>query len=1165
MSFLRKVSNYAYLKAQHERISAFAPLAAALGVPSFPDGSFVHLPERALDCRRWTLEEANEWRLRVLALATEARDGAPTVGMWSDTYMNPLMSTIVCSQVETFDYKTVTTGGHWENIGGGVLEWQGTVEKKKTLYSLGNNVFVNMALPRTLAVVQALDEHKLIIEPNQFAADVPTILTEALPNLEGTFKATIGGLSGTGVAGFLSAHLVYDESIDEPAQLEGYTRLYSARGYYGNGTAQKITELLSGNIVLHKKLGVATVQMEAVEAEESGATVQIVVTVSRHAYGYTHVANESVPPRWQGGISAHKIGELEALGMSLYLFRVGDARSAGSITDPEKVRTDGLLVSELLECGSHYLIRGVQGAVPLTAGTYSLCVMDACAAVHMFSDSHMGNNNYQKIRSQAYPSWHCNYRLSSGSLVETKGKVQRVFATQEEQAQQWKQITAFENPAAAIVTMLSEPFTSALDVLKVKYAALVWREVYAVPATGRADYLSGTVPTAADGVAAKHLVLDDGTVCAVGRYSAAAEAVDEQALLWRCKLYTPHGNPLSAKDGTLAYNPVDSWCQEQAWYVDGVNQPVPATFLLTRWWKLGILDIVASFGRKYTFTLGNPQVAPPDAFVTVEDGYADLTTVLGAAAYKLTPNLPNAPTVVETSDSGTRATTATVLTHRDGDKLLLTKHWLLEPAQPKYIYYGWSTDSEHANIFTVPGSTSGPGSNSNITQKISYGDRRTETNRAELTFPELLYQSIYRTVYTETRPAAPLNKSRTALGMLYIGDVLWQDILFSEQMTAFTKNYTGDIASLITRPSERYADDVAVLPAAGESFSSAPPSGRLAKSVQQWRPFDMSAVQTSLDSGNTHIIGLNPFFSGTRGYMPGSSDGAPMELFPLTPVALVYQFSNSNYGYGLGVAGTTGVQPTMCVRLCMVGHTRKVIHGESQSFSCYNKCPERGTVATEVDGVFYTPKSVGFDLIIGIPEDPLAVPVILPVYVVSATSESVPELLYTATAGVPPFNQLLNSPMMTTGVAFPTATTADGVTSTRWRVGLDHYGNTAEVVYSDIVTYHTKLAVVALPAAAVLAQLFVPSEDVTFDIPVGVEFPEHAAQHLFLQISCGVEVGVNPLALVRPILGDGQIIFRVNKGMFTPTAAKLLAPLVFFRLVDSRWLTTIHVVSVAHP
>jgi hypothetical protein len=145
-----------------------------------------------------------------------------------------------------------------------------------------------------------------------------------------------------------------------------------------------------------------------------------------------------------------------------------------------------------------------------------------------------------------------------------------------------------------------------------------------------------------------------------------------------------------------------------------------------------------------------------------------------------------------------------------------------------------------------------------------------------------------------------------------------------------------------------------------------------------------------------------------------------------------------------------------------------------------------------------------------------------------------------------------------------------------WKVGIDDTGTTEAVLYSDVASYYASSYLVYLPTVTELRKLFDASPLTNFDVDVTlgssfdpqlpIEIMEHAAKTLVLAISVGTRT--TPLAFVRGRIKGGaknKIVFTVTRATFVPTFSKVLSPIVYVHVIDSRSTVQAAYASFTHP
>jgi len=353
------------------------------------------------------------------------------------------------------------------------------------------------------------------------------------------------------------------------------------------------------------------------------------------------------------------------------------------------------------------------------------------------------------------------------------------------------------------------------------------------------------------------------------------------------------------------------------------------------------------------------------------------------------------------------------------------------------------------------------------------------------------------------------------------------------------------------------------------------------KATYQRKKVYESPVGNHLENA-VDVIGLYqpPYVGGSNSSLNalaniGQSGQEPMDLFPLYP----------DYQYLVNGTGVPELDDSTIyqhkIRLAIVGKKRKVLHGAGKLAQCRNQCPERGHISVENGEFFYNPITEGLDFITGVPEDEDAPPTVIVVRVIDGATQDNPVIHFTTFGIFPSVHHSVISP----GKGFASSTSVgNNITEYTCKVGIDSAGNTQAAKYVEVAKFYSKAGfLVSLPAAAALSPLFVPNNELTFEVEatisastgVAADVTEQvqtiAANNIVLRISVGPQLGIVPMPVqtvrARANKGDKtKIIFTVNRAYFSPIYPKVLAPYIRFALVDCRSLATLTVTSpVIHP
>lgn len=1219
MSFMQKRFNYYILGMQEAALLAYTPFAVMLGFDPSEDPSFSAMRDRILRCRRWTLDELNEWRLDMLSLATEAYDKAPGVGngCWSDPLFSPLVTIFVTfynfndnliaapvtgltvvsvpdPQPPSYTGNVVTTTTRKNS--GPLLYGRVTTTSIGQQNSIALGKYVDAV---EYATFDGLYENKLFVRASQKAVDILTNVMEAFPNLD--VGHTLDSNKSWGAA---LDRLVYDGSIGEPDELEGCTRRYSAFGYYGT-TFAFVPTLTKDQCVVHGILG-AVVQERPSFVAESGERLAV-VHVSRQSpnyakppYGVTSSSdastNTSTAIKWQPSVSATAIKALTDAGCTVVLFRVSNVSGGAYVayTSLNNAQALGITVTDIIEAGSHYVVRGTPGASfnPSTPGIYSLVVFGACKNIYDFGES------YKDVTPQSVSigSWTAaTYVCSNGDRVEVVGYNRKVFITPT-----LRTIISFEHPGAALKEMLSNPCVSTADIYRTRYDRIVRNE------KGANQLAYGQT-----------FLLSDATVCGIGRYTACVRGVSDESLLYRYRLYTPHGNRLSVSDEGIYWVPLESGSAGPIRYVDGENQPharnmsgIAAAgqsyFDLWRFFfSTDTTYVAAPYGMVINYQT-NDLRAIPGVDIRAIDGFADMSTLYLASGW-YTVVIPGAgrPGL---SFSGTHE----VIAHTPGKllssdyRIMPTKAGILGAPQVAYEETEASTNGLQLEESTITTATISVG----VTQKIasdyraggalSYGTYvGTEGERSGLNPPKrkptfgwacptkaTAYRANGITRYTAYQGQPTLLDYKNIVGLeTYlvvsgyednlpinsnsgVEDLVWstETGVFRDATFSYKTKWDFSFPRIENLTSGTYSE---------QSGASSSGGVRRLDTYQSLVAYESPVGVTLKDGvgvigvyGPTQLSGSSSSLNAYNGI--GRSGSEPMDLFPLTPVI----DTQNIYGHGIPDLSLNNL---FTHRLAVVGVRRKILHGVGDLAVCYNRCPERGKVEKIEGTYYYTPLSEGLDFIIGVPKLEESPPTIIVVRVLRSTTQASPDVQFT---GASPPTQGTRHSLISPGKAFATTVVAGGVTEYTWKVGVDAVGSTIAAKYVEIGKYYARSFTVALPSSAVLSPLFVPSSSMTFDIEatLSATLPsvltaieqQIAAENIVLMVTVGASSTATrtPLAIVFPRIKEGnvaKIVYTLNKTVFSPEHTKLLAPQVSFRLVDRRSLASLAVTTFNHP
>lgn len=1202
MSFQRKLFNWYYLREQFESLSVFTPYAQLLGFD--PAEERPGFRERTLNCRRWTLEELNAWRESMLALAKEAYEEAPAVGNghWSDFLLSPTVTVDTVATSFTNGYE-ITTNPHKEVLNPDPIPalftgtWTDTrtgggqsFTKKKTVLASGPSAYGGLAMPKTLTATAR--EQDILVTATQLAGDFVEKALTLFPSMD------VGDTELYKVWGTFNARLAYDGYIGEPAQPKhsvGGTvdvplvRMYSAFGYYGTSRPSH-TKLAANDYVLHCILGVSAPSRPAIVQEDG--TKLAVMHISRHAFSYirapyspitadtTNVYNAKNAIRWQPSVSETEIEALTETGCTVVLVRIGDAGMVSTNNYVSKVSTvsKGITVKAIIDTGGYYIVRGVPGAAfnPSTPGAYALVIFGACKGVYEFGESMFDvapNYNGASWGAVTYkiPASGTEGEDATGgndqSRITSAGYNQAVFVTDPK-----RKTVSFEHPGVALQEMLSKECVSPADVFHMRYAAFIHGEINITGKSAMKPTKQLALPPNGSGFGIA-LMLTDGTIAAIGRYTMCADGVKDDNLFFRYKLYSPHGTLLNVSDEGIYCVPIDYGLTFR--YADGDNQPHARSMP-------GVGAAGNSFFDIWSFVFSDTSTHRPDDYASVLttginnqgggflpgldisgiDGFADMYSLQFASGYSVTTTGGQRPQIGMEYAYHQIPSAPGLLVGNGGSasrRLMPSKAWTLTaPQVDSYNVaspgYSYSTNPPVLQYVITREYVGGTAVSSTFFRYIGEAQfvlgswNETEHVRAGVLPPTPKYPVFY---------SASTDYTYKVLAGNFVNQMVSQDstVVVKKMLDLYPvgPGYTDGSSDYSNPPYTTGPEDY------GEGYNKAPfgivnylnpytPVGTIAskwdgsvpafsnyaagaypgsicglngvvlKSTYQTRKLYESPVGNHLADSVDIIGAYKPhLLSGSDSSLSGLSDigksgREPMDLFPLYP-----EMRAGIAGHGFPKLDDDFQDHRF--RIALVGKKRKILHGAGDISQCWNQCPERGTVSLENDEFFYTPLSEGLDFITAAPKDEDSPPTVIVVRVLQGTAKDMPDIHFSIVG----INLSAHSSAISPGRGFATsASVGDNITEYTYKVGIDSHGNTEAAKYVEVAKSYAKAAFfIGLPGPDVLSPLFVPNAELTFTVEATISSPygytqeltEHVQSVAVRNVVLMISVGNNSIAV----------------------------------------------------
>lgn len=1109
-----------------------------------------------------------------------------------------------------------------------------------------------LAVPKELTAVES--EKELTITPTQLAADFVELALTMFPIMD------VGDTVAFKMWGTFKASLAYDGYIGEPEQPEieiddgegepqkvPVTRLYSAFGYYG--TNRPVHSLITpSQCVLHCLLGVSPPGRPAIL--NPGANSLAIMHISRQGVSYrrqpyapivastTQATMERDAVRWQPSVSETNIKKLTDLGCTVVLFRVSDAEMVGgdNYVSVANATAKGITVTEILESGGYYIVKGVPGASfnPNAAGTYALVIFGACRGVYEFGESMFdlpGQAMALTYKTADYVEPPPPEEGEEEAPVIDGGNVpgritagaynQAVFVTDPKRS-----TVTFEHPGVAWIEMLSKECETAADVFRMRYASLIHGEINITGKSAMKPTRQLALPTTGSGFGLT-MMLSDGTLAAIGRYTICADGVKDDNLFFRYSLYSPHGSKLNVSDEGIYWVPIDYGPAGPFRYVDGVNQPhardmpglgANGTSFFDIWmfqFSTSTIYKNADHGMLLAFHYNREDCFVPEADISTIDGFADLSNVEFASGFKVASagnqrpvfvpgyalcshGYPGTPGVLYANGSNTSR------------KLMPTKAGVLGvPQDDTYDIpspgYGYSSDppvNQYVLVKTYNVGVIVSGMffrHMGEAQFILSSWDETEHTREGVVFPKPKYPIFYSapSKYTYKVVAGNFTEqqvSQEGVVTKKMLDLYPQGPGWTEGFNQYTNppyftpgpedledgfrdfpfggvNYLAPFTE-VAAISSKWDGGAPGLQNYGQGTYPGTAAGLSAialKASYQKKKVYESPVGNHLEN-SVDIIGLYQpnYVGGSIQALAniGQSGQEPMDLFPLYP-----DFQYLVGGHGVPELDDSTVYQHK-IRIAIVGKKRQILHGAGKLAQCSNQCPDRGHVSVENGEFYYTPTSEGLDFITGVPEDEDVPPTIIVVRVIDGATQDNPVIHFSFNGTTPSAHNSVISP----GKGFVSSAAAgNNITEYTCKVGIDSANNTQAAKYVEVAKFYSKAYfTLTLPTVAALSPLFVPNNELTFEVEATIaastgvaadvteQVQNKAANNIVMMIAVGPQSGMPavPVQMIRARINKGdktKIIFTVNRAHFSPVHPKVLAPYIRFTLVDFRSLANL--------